>query len=165
MQTQVSDLIRQHMAADPAFSRLVKGLRGKNAAFTVAGPPDSLKSWLAWQLGTETGRRPCLLVADELRARTVAADLAALVDDPVLIFRPRDLNLTDAEASSREMEMQRMAILGQLLDDRCGALVIPAAAALQKLPSAPLFQARFLHCRLARNWTGRLRQAVDPKRV
>ena len=148
MQTQVSDLIRQHMAADPAFSRLVEGLRGKNATFTVAGPPDSLKSWLAWQLGTETGRRPCLLVADELRARTVAADLAALVDDPVLIFRPRDLNLTDAEASSREMEMQRMAILGQLLDDRCGALVIPAAAALQKLPSAPLFQARFLHCRV-----------------
>jgi|LSQX01.2.fsa_nt_gb transcription-repair coupling factor (superfamily II helicase) len=145
MPSDTSDLIRQHMAADPAFSRLTQGLSGKKATFNVVGPPDSLKSWLAWQLGAKTGRRPCLLVADELRARTVAAELAALLEDPVFIFRPRELNLTDAEASSRELDMQRMAILGKLLDDQYGALVVPAGAVLQKLPPSSLFQARFLH--------------------
>ena len=138
MPSDTSDLIRQHMAADPAFSRLTQGLSGKKATFNVVGPPDSLKSWLAWQLGAKTGRRPCLLVADELRARTVAAELAALLEDPVFIFRPRELNLTDAEASSRELDMQRMAILGKLLDDQYGARVGPACAVLQNLPPSSL---------------------------
>ena len=76
MPSDTSDLIRQHMAADPAFSRLTQGLSGKKATFNVVGPPDSLKSWLAWQLGAKTGRRPCLLVADELRQALSDAGLS-----------------------------------------------------------------------------------------
>ena len=74
----------------------------------------------------------------------MAADLKALTDDPVMVFRARDWNLTEAEAVSHESEYQRMAILAHLLSSRRGALIVPASAALQKLPPVGLLSQQIL---------------------
>lgn len=96
--------------------------------------------------------RPCFLVADELRARTLAADLKALTGDAVLVFRPRELNLTDAEAVSHEMEHRRLAMLSQLLSGDFGALIVPAAAAIQKLMPQADFTRATLRLQTGGQW-------------
>jgi hypothetical protein len=106
LQEQLLMIQHQHQT-DPAWQHLIQCLNSKRApAVNLAGPPDPMKSWLAWHVSRDLGRRPCILVPDELRARSVAADLAALTEEPVLIFRPRELSLTDVEASSHETEQQ-----------------------------------------------------------
>lgn len=127
---------------DPAYTRL-KNLTAKKDAHpvNVFGLQDTQKVVLALALAQETGQKPCLLVPDELRARSVAADLRALLEAPVLVFRPRELNLTDADAASHDEENARQAILGQLHSGDFGALVVPAAALLQRLQSPTAFKA------------------------
>lgn len=152
------EMIHQQHQQDPAWLHLVQCLtRQKPTAVNLTGTPDSMKAWLAWHVSRDLGRRPCILVPDELRARSVSADLAALTEEPVLIFRPRELNLTDAEASSHEIEQQRMAIVSRLIAHDFGALIIPAAAALQKLPPLAIVQERIIDCRVG--------QRIDPERL
>ena len=133
-----SDLERllQQAHNDPAFTRL-SGLfaRGLKQSVNLIGPQDTQKVVIALALTRQTGAKPCILVPDELRARSVASDLRALLEGPVLVFRPRELNLTDAEATSHEEEHSRQAILGQLQSGDFAALVVPAAALLQRLVS------------------------------
>lgn len=132
-------------SADPAYSQLVKWLEAKGGqSINVSGLPDPLKSWLAWRLSTDLHRRICFLVPDELKARAVASDLKALMDDPVFIFRPREWNLTDVEAVSHESEYQRMAILTRMLSNQFGAIIIPASATLQKLPPVSLLSRQMI---------------------
>ena len=128
--------ILEQIHHDPAFTRLA-GLfsRKQQQPANVYGLQDTQKIVLALALAQTLGQKPCLLVPDELRARAVAADLRALLDEPVLVFRPRELNLTDVEATSHEEEQARQAILGQLHSGDFGALVVPAAALLQRLQS------------------------------
>ena len=131
---------------DPAFQQLVNLLRRRPMRpVNINGPAENQKAWLALSLAQTAGRPPCLLVPDELRARSLAADLKALTDQPVLIFRPRELNLTDAEATSRENELTRTAILSRMLKGDYGALVITAAAAVQKLPPIAVFNRHLIH--------------------
>ena len=119
---------------DPAFARLAErvqaGLRQPVNVYDLAEPQ---KAWLGMALAAAAGRRPCFLVPDELRARSLASDLRALTDRPVLVFRPRELNLTDAEAVSHEGEMQRLAILAAWQAGEDVALIVTAAAAIQKI--------------------------------
>lgn len=135
--------------ADEQCRRLIRRLQTDPAAtFNLSGPSDAHKSWLAWFLAVKTNRIPCVLVPDELRARTVASDIMALSGQPVLIFRARELSLTDAEAVSHEMEQQRMAILSRILQRDLFALVVPAAAALQKLPPVSVMEKRTILLRV-----------------
>ncbi|HBP38112.1 MAG TPA: hypothetical protein DD640_05120, partial [Clostridiales bacterium] len=134
--------ILQQTARDPAFQRLLEQQKqGLVRSVNIIGPTDAQKAFIALALTSGSKRRPCLLVPDELRARTLSADLKGLTDQPILVFRPRELNLTDAEAVSRESEHKRLAILTRLLAGDYAALVIPAAAALQKIMPRRIFEA------------------------
>ncbi len=144
---QPSDLakILAQAAQDPAFARLAEAhARGLQQPVNIIGPSDTQKVVLALALLARSGTRPCFLVSDELRARAVAADLDALLDGPVLVFRPRELNLTDAEATSHEEEHARQAILGRLQSRDFAALVVPAAALLQRVASPEKLKASTL---------------------
>lgn len=152
-----NELLQKQHEMDPVWQALIRCCGQKiPPAVNLTGPPDPLKSWLAWHIARTVGKRPCLIVPDELRARSAAADLAALTVDPVLVFRPRELNLTEVEAASHEMEQQRMAIINRLIDSDYGALVVPAAATLQKLPPLSFIAERIIHCQIG--------QLLDPDR-
>lgn len=150
-QSPIDQLLRL-TATDGAFRRLQDlYVSGPSGHVNVNGPSDTQKAWLAMALAATDRRRPCLLVPDELRARALATDLKALTDRPVLIFRPRELNLTDAEAASRELDMRRLSILARLVSTPAeeagdaaqsgfGAVIITAAAALQKLMPRSIFR-------------------------
>ena len=135
----IESLLEQAMR-DAAMQRIHQHVtKNVNQPINVVGPSDTQKAWLSLALSQKTGRLPCFLVADELRARSLATDLKAINDQPVLIFRPRELNLADADAVSHEDELRRLAILTRLVAsdiegvEKCGAIIIPAAAAIQKI--------------------------------
>ncbi len=138
-ESEMPSLFKQTLR-DPAFKKLcdLKAL-GLSRPINVAGLSDPQKSWLALALAQKSNQPPCILVPDELRARALSAELKALSDQPVLVFRPRELNFTDAEAVSRDQEQQRMAILARLLTGDYAALIVPAAAAIQKIMPRGLF--------------------------
>jgi hypothetical protein len=109
---------------DPEYARLAALLSsGLDRPVNVFSLTDPQKAWLILglaqngSLGRTRGNifRPCILVPDELRARSLATDLKALSDKPVLVYRSREMNLTDSEAASREFEMQRLSILTRWL--------------------------------------------------
>ncbi len=153
--TELSKLLDQ-VRLDPAYARLQNLVAQKEAKpVNVFGLQDTQKVVLALALAREIGQKPCILVPDELRARAVAADLRALLEEPVLVFRPLELNLTDADATSHESENARQAILGQLHGGDFGALVIPAAALLQRLQSPVTFNAATIQLAVG--------QQYDPK--
>ncbi len=127
----------EHLPLGPVYDALLAHCRTQQAV-NITGLPDALKTWLIWRLMRDCDRPVCFLVPDELRARTVLSDLRALADEPVMLFRQRDWHLTDADAVSHEAEFQRMAVLSAVKAGRCRALVVPAAATLQKLPPVPV---------------------------
>lgn len=134
MPESAMNIILKQTLRDPAFSHLAAlQQRGLSDPVVVNGLTDTQKGWLALALLAGSKQRPCLLVPDELRARTLAAELKAWTNEPVLVFRPRELNLTDAEAVSRESEQKRLAILARLLTGGYSALIVTAAAAVQKI--------------------------------
>ncbi len=138
----MKDLFRA-LEKDPGYLRLVQALAARRGPVNVTGPADPQKAFLCAALAAGTGLRPVLVVSDELRARAAAEDLRAFTDRDVLVFRPRELGLAEAEASSHETERSRIGILDRLLAEApdYGAIVITAAAALQKLPPVREFAA------------------------
>lgn len=149
MQREHGEIINRKHLADRLYSGLIGALRKNHEqVFNVAGLPDAMKTWLAWFTANALDRKPCLIVPDELRARTAAADLAALTDQPVLVFRARELNLEDADAVSHESEQQRIALLSRLLSGDFAALILPASAILQKLPSPDRLRQHMISCHL-----------------
>ena len=101
MSEQILDLLFAQTLKDPALRRILKPeAEGNLGPVNFIGPSDTQKAWLALVLGRENKRVPCILVPDELRARSLAADLRALCDRQILIFRPRELNLVEAAAVS-----------------------------------------------------------------
>ena len=128
-----------------ALSELIR--RGSGEKVSISGLAETQKPWLAMtmQYFAGNGKKPCFIVSDELKARALASELRALTDKEIYIFRPRELNLTDAEAVSRESERQRLSILANLSHEDTGGLIIPAAALLQKLMPPDIFSDALLH--------------------
>ena len=130
---------------DPAYARLLRHASSRERrAVNVIGPGDSQKNYILAALADQSGRRPILVVPDELRARSCLTDLDMLTEAPVLVFRPRELNFTDAEAASRDLELQRLAVLSALLTDDFGVIIVTASALLQRLPPRARFSEHLL---------------------
>ncbi len=137
-------LFSDQLTHDRDYVRLLDACQAPEARpISISGPTDSQKLWLMLALLEPSGRRPCLLVSDELRARSAAADIQALTGKTVCIFRPREINLEDADAVSREQERQRLSILASLNQPDIAALIVPASAAQQKLMPVSRFRS---HC-------------------
>ena len=97
----------------------------------LQGPGDSQKAFLLAALQANTGaeiRTPVIITADEMSARQWEQNLQALTDGEVRVFRPRDYALTAVEASSRDMEEQRLAILRDWLRGALDYLIVPGSA-------------------------------------
>lgn len=129
---EIVKLMRSRALQDRDFVELDRlfQLAGKSP-ININGPADSQKTAILVSL--LNGTPGCLLVPDELRARSAAAELRAMTTSPVLVFRPREFNLTDADAASRDSEMKRLAVLSALRTGQAGFLIITAAASVQKL--------------------------------
>lgn len=143
------DLWLENAGEDPAFCEFLSIIsRSKSGgeisppdhqAVNLIGPSDPQKSYLQ-ALVYEKEKSPFwVLVADELRARLAAQELRAFLGEGVFVFSSRDLHLLDAKAASRDQERRRLSILQHLRSGNYKALIVPAAALLNKLPPPDVY--------------------------
>ena len=135
---------------DPVFLKAAGEIAAPTRSHVnMTGMTDSQKAYLIAALSRKTGRKPVILVPDELRARTAQLDLSAFFEDEdVLILRQRELNLADVDASSREAELSRLGVLQRLLDGDFGAVIITAGALMNRLMPVEEFRGSLVSLRV-----------------
>lgn len=107
----------------------------------ITGLVDSAKSFLIASLEEKTGRKVCVYVPDEARARSLREELAALIpEESIVTFHGRELSLYDVRATNRDSELMRSAVLTRLLLRDYRVLIIPADAALQRVRPPKLYR-------------------------
>ncbi len=126
---------------DPGLAELAEAWRNRRPGpWNVIGPTDSQKAFLGMALARKTGLVPCFLVSDDLRARALAEDLRAFTSGDVGLFRQREIQLTEADATSHGVERERIGVLSRLLAGEWAAVVMTAVGAMQKLPPVDRFR-------------------------
>ena len=129
--------------ADSDFAELLAKPEQRTNLF---GPQDSQKAYLLAALAQDSQRPLVLLVADELRARTLEANLKAyvLAPDSVALLRPREMVLSTADAASHEAEHARLGVIQAWLRGEVKVLIVVAAALLQRTLAPGTFIAGML---------------------
>ena len=111
------------------YKKLKSHLAVTGPAALFGLPPAGRAQMLA--LLAAESRRPLLAVtAGEAEATRLAADLSTF-GLPAAVFPPRDFLLRPIEGAGREYEYRRLAVLGDLVGERLGAVCVPAEALLQ----------------------------------
>ena len=128
----------KELAAD--FSTRLK--TGKH--LNITGLCNEQKVYVAMALARLNGRKAVFIEPDSARARVTASYCAAFTDEPVTLLSPSELSLVSAEASSRELELNRSAALSELARGEYGAAVITAGALLNKLEPKEVFRKRII---------------------
>ena len=128
----------KELAAD--FSTSLK--TGKH--LNITGLCNEQKVYVAMALARLNGRKAVFIEPDSARARVTASYCAAFTDGPVTLLSPSELSLVSAEASSRELELNRSAALSELARGEYGAAVITAGALLNKLEPKEVFRKRII---------------------
>ena len=128
----------KELAAD--FSTSLK--TGKH--LNITGLCNEQKVYVAMALAHLNGRKAVFIEPDSARARVTASYCAAFTDEPVTLLSPSELSLVSAEASSRELELNRSAALSELARGEYGAAVITAGALLNKLEPKEVFRKRII---------------------
>lgn len=128
----------KELAAD--FSTSLK--TGKH--LNITGLCNEQKVYVAMALARLNGRKAVFIEPDSARARVTASYCAAFTDEPVTLLSPSELSLVSAEASSRELELNRSAALSELARGEYGAAVITAGALLNKLEPKEVFRKRII---------------------
>ncbi len=135
---------------DPAFVRLCSLIDEKDRRhINLSGMTESQKAYLIAALIRKTGRSAAIIVADELKARTLRADLAAFLGEEDLpVLRPRDTNLADVEASSRDAELSRLGAIDRILHNSAPAFILSAGALPSRLMTPEDFLAQSISLRI-----------------
>lgn len=128
----------KELAAD--FSTSLK--TGKH--LNITGLCNEQKVYVAMALARLNGRKAVFIEPDSARARVTASYCSAFTDEPVTLLSPSELSLVSAEASSRELELNRSAALSELARGEYGAAVITAGALLNKLEPKEVFRKRII---------------------
>ena len=132
----------KELAAD--FSTSLK--TGKH--LNITGLCNEQKVYVAMALARLNGRKAVFIEPDSARARVTASYCAAFTDEPVTLLSPSELSLVSAEASSRELELNRSAALSELARGEYGAAVITAGALLNKLEPKEVFRKRIINLKV-----------------
>ena len=91
----------------------------------------AMRALTAALLRRSTGRPLAVICPDESAARTMCADLQALLGEAPVLLTGRDLVLRDAEVASRQEEQQRIRALSAIAEG-AGVAVITVSGLLQR---------------------------------
>ncbi|MDO5733980.1 MAG: transcription-repair coupling factor [Eubacteriales bacterium] len=125
------------------------------------GLPDQAKPLIAAALALALDQKKpaVLLVPDELAARNYSAVLSELVEKAPLNILPLPLDLTAAEARSREGELELLAQIAELPDLNYSAVIVTADALADDLPAPESIRQKSLKLKLGEDWASELLNA------
>ncbi len=144
----IQALLRQ-AARDKRFIELASNWPGSHVNLT--GPGESMKAYLLMALQyAEEGRPLAVFVPDELAARSFQINLQAFSEEPdeIRVFRAREFELGSADAVSRDMEQQRLAVLKALSEGLVRVLIVSGPAAMQLLPPPSVLKERSIRLKI-----------------
>ncbi len=141
--------ILSYARRDPIFGQILENLSEASPRhINITGLTASQKAYYVMALAKETGKRPVILVQDELRARVLMEDLSGFADGDVLVLQQSECNLADVDASSRDTSLARIGVIRRLLTGDFGAIIIPAGALLNRMMPVEDFSKCLISLRL-----------------
>ena len=143
MNQQINDLLGLIASDKTVIDGLLKS-RKEGRHLNISGVCAEQKAYLISALAKNRSLKPVVIVPDAARARAMSRALAAFVEGSVATLIPAELSLLTAEASSRELELNRCAALAELVTESYGAAVITAGALMNKLEAPSSFASRIL---------------------
>ncbi len=121
--------ILQHV---PEFAQLTAAMEGGACPAAVTGLASVHRAHFAAGLH-QFGDRPVVLIcSDEMEARQLADDLAALLGDRPALLPAREFTLRDASAVSHQWEHQRLALLSGMARGEVPVVVATIESLLQR---------------------------------
>ena len=124
--------ILRPLAELPAYRQL-KEIVDTAGARGLFGLDDSQRMHFLAGLAEETGRPLVLIVPSEQAAARCAQDLSGLLSGAVMTLPPREVSFLRTAASSRDLNMRRLHVLGLALTGELRALIVPADSMLYRL--------------------------------
>ena len=122
-------MFRQLFCKTEEYTRLAGALATPGAS-ALFGLPGSGRAQVYAALSAGLGRPLCIVTPGEAEATRFAADLTAL-GVAAAVFPARDYVLRPIEGTAREYEYRRLAVLGDLVGGRLGAVCVPSEALTQ----------------------------------
>ena len=119
---------------DPAIRALFDRIDREKVPLRVKGLQGSARSLLVSLLFSHLSRAVILICATEKEAKSRHRDLAFFLgEDKILLFPPWDAVSTDMFSFQRDVELMRIEGLCRLMAGEPVVVVVPVAAAMQKL--------------------------------
>ena len=128
-------LIFEKLLKDKSIQNIIENKDKKS--FQVTGLNETAEMTLL-NLYTQD-KSTLLVISDELIARECLHIWQAVSDLPAYILTPRELIFTDVLAVSREIELQRLAILQKLFSGEKALFIVPAIGLLDYYPDKTFF--------------------------
>ena len=133
------DAIIKAISKTPSLSTLPLRVEEGYLPALVTQTGGAMRALCAAMLRRETDRPLFVLCTDETAARTLCADLEALLGEQVVMLAGREFSMRDAEVVSRQEEQQRLRALSAM---SCGAsvTVCTVSGLLQRTMSAEMLE-------------------------
>ena len=104
----------------------------------ITGASGSVSAYVISEL-QEEGKPSLVLVSGRSRAEKLAADLSFFSDRNIYIMPPAEEVFFTYDARNNDAELERASCLKRLIEDVDPVVIVPASAAVMKLPAPSLF--------------------------
>ncbi len=118
------------------------------AHVNASGLADSAAAAILSALCSKDDRPYIIICENELLARRHAEDMNTL-GVSAKVLPPLEISFIKTDASSRDVSMQRLAALGDLLTGKIKALVVPVEAAQLRVPNQRIFESNIIRLELS----------------
>jgi len=114
-----------------SFQDLLKYSESRNIT-TAYGIEDTAATVVLAALRKDSGKPFIILMDNDLQAQHTCEDLLSLGVNAKLL-PSEEISFLRADASSKEISVQRLTVLGDFLSGKAEVLIVPASAAMQRL--------------------------------
>jgi len=129
----------QPLEALEGFSALKEAVEGDKLC-ALYGPDESQRAHMLAALVQATGRPMLVLASNDMLAMRMAEDMNMLLDGCARHLPARDVSFVKSTASSRDLAMRRIDVIGACITGQAKVLVAGADAAMHRMSPAATFR-------------------------
>ena len=115
-----------------ALGALTDGVNARKLC-ALYGPDDAQRAHMLAALARKTGRRLIVLSPTDSLAMRMVEDLNVLLDGGAYFLPPRDVSFVKSSASSRDLALRRIEVIGACATGKARVLVLPVDAAMHRM--------------------------------